>query len=86
MKNQLERQMDEMLEFQDLDNQLQQAKRNLELQKKRDEIEMKVQMRVELRNESQQLMVERTKQIAKGQFRAYKELKDKFTEHRASVH
>ena len=47
---------------------------------------MKVQMRVELRNESQQLMVERTKQIAKGQFRAYKELKDKFTEHRASVH
>ena len=78
--------MDEMLEFQDLDNQLQQAKRNLELQKKRDEIEMKVQMRVELRNESQQLMVERTKQIAKGQFRPYKELKDKFTEHRASVH
>jgi len=44
--------MDEMLEFQDLENQLKQAKRNLELQKKRDEIEMKVQMRVELRNES----------------------------------
>jgi hypothetical protein len=47
---------------------------------------MKVQMRVEHRYESQQLMVERTKQIAKGQFRPYKELKDKFTEHQASVH
>ena len=78
--------MDDMLEFQVLDNQLQQAKWNLELQKKREKIEMKVQMRVEHRYESQQLMVERTKQIAKGQFRPYKELKEKFTEHQASVH
>jgi len=47
---------------------------------------MKVQMRVELRNESQQLMVERTKQIAKGQFRPYKELRDRFSERQAQIH